>query len=158
MSNNLDYLDEQTKIIISNRDTEYSVTLKNGLGGQTEDAFEAMLGLLVAAGHHSKSIEDLIVQKAYEIEPPKMENEYAFVEELLDRYPNEYEQGFTKKEINNILKFFDIGEIAMDNYEDAMTGNTGALVDGEFLTYDTDLRRAIIAGLERRNLKTGEWD
>jgi len=163
MSNDLDYLNEQTKIIISNSDMEYSVTLKNGLGGQTEDAFEAMLGLLVAAGHHSKSIEDIIVQRAYEIEPPQEERivgEYDFIGKLLDRYPRKHTRGFTQNEqkgIISIVEFF--GEIDRKKFDDAMMGNTGALTDdGQFLIYETDLRRALICGLEGRDLKTGEWD
>ncbi len=159
MSNYLDYLNEQTKIIISNRDMEYSVTLKNGLGGQTEDAFEAMLGLLVAAGHHSKSIEDIIVQRAYEIEPPEEEDKYSFVEELLDRYPKEHERGFMMSEVEHILLFFSDGDFNIQKYNDAMTGNTGAVTDeGHFLTYHTDLRRALICGIEGRSLTAGEFD
>lgn len=159
MSNNdLDYLTRDTKIIISDSDKEYSVTLKNGLGGLTEDVFEAVLGLMIAAGHHPKSIDDIIVERAYEIEPQEevADEQPSFVEELLERYPRIHQHGFTHGEMEHILKFFP--KINMEAYNNAMMCNTGMIIENDFITYPTDFRTGLFCGLEGREATIGEWD
>ena len=151
--------DGTTKIIIKDFATTYTAKLSGFDGGHTEVMLDTVLSLIVAAGHSKQALDDLIVQKAYEIEPPQKESDHAFVEELLERYPKANERGFSADDISNILKFFGDDEINMEKFNDVMMGNTGAVTDdGVFLTYHTDLRRALICGIERRDLKTGEWD
>ncbi len=151
--------DGTTKIIIKDWATTYTAKLSGFDGGHTKNMLDTVLSLIVAAGHSKQSLDDLIVQKAYEIEPPQKENGHAFVEELLERYPKANERGFSPDDISNILKFFGDDEINMEKFNDVMMGNTGVVTDGGvFLTYHTDLRRALICGLEGRGLRVGEFD
>lgn len=147
--------DYAIKISIKNTNATYSATINDG--GTTDEVIDTALSLVVAAGHSKINVDDYIVQRAYEIEPPKQEKEQPdFVDELLKRYPRIHKHGFTHGEMEHILKFFP--EIDMDAYNSAMICNTGMVIENDFITYLTDFRLGLYCGLDGREATIGEWD
>ena len=66
----------------------------------------------------------------------------------------------TQKEIEELLK--DYPDISRKHFDDAMTGNTcqAKLEDDKWVivNYHCDVLKALIAGIEARNLSMWEWD
>jgi len=71
-------------------------------------------------------------------------------------YPTKNKEGFNPKEIEDIKKQFNI--VNENKFNDALTGITGLLDKGEFITYHIDVYHAILCGVENRNLKLTEFD
>lgn len=76
--------------------------------------------------------------------------------EYVDNYNRKHKQGFTYSELIDVLS--NIEGISMPHVEDAMTGNTGMVIDGDFISYTCDVKKAIQCGLEKRQLNVEEWD
>jgi hypothetical protein len=79
------------------------------------------------------------------------------LKDLVYNYPTKHEQGFIRAELQDILSKFP--DIRMDKYNDAMMGNTCMLdkIDGVII-YHCDVYKAILCGIEDRNLTLNEWD
>ncbi len=71
-------------------------------------------------------------------------------------WKTKYKEGFMPDELKEITDQFP--QMDMDKYEDAMMGNTCSVHEGRFCMYHTDVYKAIRCGLEKRDLKVGEWD
>lgn len=65
-------------------------------------------------------------------------------------------EGFTDPEIEQFLKNYP--ELDRQKFENALTGITCMMIDGEFVIYHCDIELAVICGLEKRELTDGEWD
>jgi len=76
--------------------------------------------------------------------------------QIVYTYPTKNKEGFTPLETAELLKLFP--EMNMEKYNDAMMGNTGMIIDGEFITYPCDLFTAITCGVENRNMTSMEFD
>jgi len=84
-------------------------------------------------------------------------SKYKELEEFIYNYPTENEQGFLDSELEIVLeKYPDINKEKVDN---ALMGNTGQISNkGKFINYHHDVLKAVIAGIENRELKVWEWD
>jgi len=81
---------------------------------------------------------------------------YEMVQNYLDNFVKKYDAGFTKDDINVIINYFDI--MNMSKFQSTLEGITGIVIEGEFVTYYTDVHKAILCGLENRDLTLTEWD
>ena len=80
-------------------------------------------------------------------------------------YPTKSEHGFTQSEINSLLSWFPT--INMEKFDNAMMGNTCMIEQLQFgincisdfvIHYHCDVYKALLCGLENRDLKVGEID
>lgn len=85
---------------------------------------------------------------------------YKELEDKVYNYTTKYKEGLTQKEIEELLK--DYPDISRKHFDDAMTGNTcqAKLEDDKWVivNYHCDVLKALIAGIEARNLSMWEWD
>ena len=79
------------------------------------------------------------------------------IKNMVYDYPTKSEYGFIQSEINSLLSWFPtIDTVKFDN---AMMGNTCMMTeDGKAINYHCDVYKALICGLENRELKLEEWD
>ena len=82
-------------------------------------------------------------------------------QELKDKvynYKTESKYGFSPNEIKELLK--DYPNIKMDKFDDALMGVTCMMNEKthESIIYHCDIYKALLCGLENRNLKLEEWD
>ena len=72
-------------------------------------------------------------------------------------YPTKNAAGFIKEEKKELLSHYP--DINLDKFYDAMMGNTCMLSpEGQTIMYHCDIYKALICGLENRNLRVEEWD
>jgi len=72
-------------------------------------------------------------------------------------YPTKNIHGFVNVEIEELISHYK--GINMEKFDDAMMGNTCMVApDGQAIMYHCDIFKAILCGLENRNLTTEEWD
>ena len=79
------------------------------------------------------------------------------INNLVYGYDTQFKEGFTQKEIDEILEKFK-GEINMEKYHEAMRGNTCVVIEGKVITYHCDLITGIRCGVENRSMTWLEWD
>lgn len=86
------------------------------------------------------------------------QKEYDDLQAKIYEYPTKRKEGFLPDEIAEILK--DFPDINMEKYYDAMMGNTCMMDNesGNLIIYHCDVFKAILCGLENRNLTVEEWD
>lgn len=65
-------------------------------------------------------------------------------------------EGFVQSEINTILK--DYPNINMKKFNNALEGITCMQINGEIVTYHCDIEKALLCGIENRDLHIWEWD
>ena len=83
--------------------------------------------------------------------------EYDKIEQFIYTYPTKNKQGFVVEEEQKILKLFP--EINMEKYHDALMGNTCMVSpEGQTIIYHCDIFKALLCGIENRNLTVEEWD
>jgi hypothetical protein len=78
------------------------------------------------------------------------------ITEKVYNYPTKHKEGFVQSEIDALLK--DFPNIDMEKFNDALMGNTCIMKDNEIVQYHCDIEKAIICGIEKRNLRGYEWD
>lgn len=78
------------------------------------------------------------------------------IENLVYNYETKSEHGFNNHEIESILLNFP--DINMDKFWSAMTGNTCMVEDNMVVNYHCDIYKAIVCGIENRDLTPYEWD
>lgn len=74
----------------------------------------------------------------------------------LDNFKTKYEEGFTESEIDLLLK--DFPNINKEKFYNALNGTTGIVKNDEYLSYHCDIEKALVCGVENRNLYSYEWD
>lgn len=67
-----------------------------------------------------------------------------------------YPEGFTGDEVDAIFKEYP--KLNTAKADSCLTGITGIMKDGQFITYHCDVFKALQCGLENRDLKEWEWD
>lgn len=83
--------------------------------------------------------------------------DYEILKDKIYNYNTESEFGFNPKEIKDLL--VDYPNINMDKFNNAMFGNTCMMNErDELIIYHVDILKAIICGIENRDLTVGEWD
>lgn len=78
------------------------------------------------------------------------------IHDIVYNFKTKNEQGFTKSEIEELLKEFP--NINMEKFSNAFIGNTCMLIDDEIITYHCDVEHALYCGIENRDLNIWEWD
>jgi len=78
------------------------------------------------------------------------------ISERVNNYQTKYEEGFTPSEIDELLKEYP--KIDMNKFNEATSGVTGMMIDGEFVTFHCDIVLAIKCGMEKRNVRGYEMD
>jgi hypothetical protein len=78
------------------------------------------------------------------------------IKTFIENYPSKYEYGFLETEIEEILGHYP--EINMDKFENALMGNTCMMIEGKIIQYHCDIVKAIVCGMENRDLTEEEWD
>ena len=86
---------------------------------------------------------------------------YKELESKVYNYPTKYPEGFTSDEMEKLLE--DYPNVEMSKFNDAMMGNTCMMKcedDGkmQIVNYHCDVLKALICGLENRQLRIEEWD
>lgn len=78
------------------------------------------------------------------------------IKEKVYSFKTKYKEGFTNKEIEELLK--DFPDINKDKFNNALRGITCMVMNKEIITYHCDIELAIRCGTENRNPKSYEWD
>ena len=71
-------------------------------------------------------------------------------------YPTKHKEGFVQSEVYAILK--DYSDVDMEKFNSALMGNTCMVKDGEIVQYHCDIEKALVCGIEKRNLRSYELD
>jgi len=79
-----------------------------------------------------------------------------YIEPILAGFDTKHELGFTQAEFKEIIS--NLPKINMKKVNDAMFGNTCAMIDEEIIYYHCDVRSAIYCGVENRDQTIAEWD
>ncbi len=83
--------------------------------------------------------------------------DYKIIKDEIYSFPTESKYGFNPKEIKDFLANYP--NINMDKFNNAMFGNTCMINErDEIITYHCDILKAIICGIENRELTIEEWD
>lgn len=78
------------------------------------------------------------------------------VRDKVYNYKTKYKEGFIQSEIDEFLK--DYPSIDMDRFNSALFGNTCMVLNKEIITYHCDVLKALLCGIEKRDLKPYEFD
>ncbi len=89
------------------------------------------------------------------IKETKEETEYQKLENKIFNYKTKYREGFIKSEIEQLLEELNINE---RRFYKALGVNTCMLIDGEVITYHTDILKGVICAKENREQNILEWD
>lgn len=94
------------------------------------------------------------MKKKNKIQP---KTNYEILKDKIYNYNTESKYGFNPKEIEYLL--VDYPNINMNKFNNAMFGNTCMMNErDELIMYHCDILKAIICGLENRDLTVWEWD
>lgn len=86
----------------------------------------------------------------------KKKTDTISIQERVDGFKTKHKSGFVKSEIEELLKSYP--KIDMEKFNNAMIGITCSGIDGEIIIYHCDVEKAIRCGIEKRSLRTHEWD
>ncbi len=75
---------------------------------------------------------------------------------FVKEFKTKNKEGFTWDEVKSILEYFP--SIDMDKFNGALFGITCMSINGETVIYPWDIEKALLCGIEKRNLKENEWD
>ena len=78
------------------------------------------------------------------------------LQKLVYEYPTKHKAGFLPDELKDIVSKFP--KIHMNKFNDAMMGNTCAMIDNQLVIYPCDVLSALRCGTENRDQKIDEWD
>lgn len=67
-----------------------------------------------------------------------------------------HKEGFLQTEIDTLLKEYP--DIDMEKFNSALNGNTCMVKGNEIVQYHCDIEKALLCGIEKRNLRQWEWD
>jgi hypothetical protein len=85
----------------------------------------------------------------------KKESEYEKLQKKVFDYNTKYKEGFIKSEIEHFLEELNINE---RRFYKALGVNTCMLIDGEVITYHTDILKGVVCAIENREQNSLEWD
>ena len=78
------------------------------------------------------------------------------IDKILNDFETKYKEGFTKEELNKLISFFP--NINIKAFNNSLMGNTGPIINDEFLIYKHDAQLALRCGLENRDRTFTEFD
>jgi len=76
--------------------------------------------------------------------------------DIVYKYPTKYREGFTKSEIEEVLKNFP--NLNREFFNKALFGTTCMMIDNEIITYHCDIENAICCGLKGTDVSGIKWD
>ncbi len=85
----------------------------------------------------------------------KKESEYEKLQKKVFDYNTKYKEGFIKSEIEQLLEELNINE---RRFYKALGVNTCMLIDGDVITYHTDILKGVVCAIENREQNSLEWD
>ncbi len=80
----------------------------------------------------------------------------VYNKEIVYNFKTKYKEGFTASDIDKLL--VDYPELNKDKFDNALCGITCDMRDEELVIYHCDIHKAMLCGLENRDLKWHEWD
>lgn len=82
------------------------------------------------------------------------------LQKVVSEYKTQYEYGFTKFEMEEVKSAVKehYPNFNEEKYNSCFYGNTCMFIDGNIITYHTDLITALLCGIENRNMKNYEFD
>ena len=87
-----------------------------------------------------------------------MENKAIYIskesDRIVDDFKTKHEQGFTSEEIRELIKFY---EFDSEKFYEDLGVNTGLLIAGDFITFCTDIEKAVRLALGG-TIHIYEWD
>ena len=78
------------------------------------------------------------------------------LEQKVYEFPTKNKEGFVKAELDTLLK--DFPKINTEKFNNALMGNTCMIIDDEIIMYHCDIYKALLCGIENRELRGEEWD
>lgn len=78
------------------------------------------------------------------------------IKEKVYNFKTKNKEGFTQLEINTLLEEYP--DINLDKFNNALMGITCMVIDDEIITYHCDVEKALLCGIENRDLRGYEWD
>ena len=78
------------------------------------------------------------------------------IREKVYNYPTNHQEGFVQSEVEALLK--ECPNIDMKKFNSALMGNTCMVKDNEIVQYHCDIEKALLCGIEKRSLRSYEWD
>lgn len=84
-----------------------------------------------------------------------MKADYKKIQKAVIDYPTKYKEGFINIEIVDLLENLNINK---KKFNKAMGVNTCMLIDGNLITYHTDIIKGIVCAIEDREQNSIEWD
>lgn len=76
------------------------------------------------------------------------------ISEIVNNYPTKYEQGFTSNEIQELLFDYNIN---FDLFFENMGLNTSSIIDGEFITHHSDIKKTLNRILDKRDMYSWQF-
>jgi hypothetical protein len=81
---------------------------------------------------------------------------YNDVAKTVDEFPTIHKEGFMNDEIETLLLKYP--KLNRDKFENALRGITCIVREGKAILYHCDIEKAILCGIEKRDLYNFEWD
>jgi len=78
------------------------------------------------------------------------------IEKKVRNFKTKYKEGFTQDEINTLLG--DFPDLDLNKFYNALKAVTGIFVKGKMIVYRSDIVTALHCGIEKRDLRSYEWD
>ena len=78
------------------------------------------------------------------------------IHEKVYTFPTKHKEGFVQSEVDQLLR--DYPDIDIEKFNSALMGNTCMVKEGEIVQYHWDIEKALLCGIEKRNLNNYEWD
>lgn len=78
------------------------------------------------------------------------------IKKYISNYKTKYPEGFNTIEIHILLNKFP--EINRKKFNDALFGATGIIKNNQPIIYRNDVYKAVMCGIENRDLRQEEWD
>ena len=84
----------------------------------------------------------------------KKEIQIGYISDIIDTYPTKYEEGFTNIEIQELLTEYNIN---YDLFYENLSVNKTIIIDEEFITYGSDIKRILYRILDKRDMYSWQF-
>lgn len=78
------------------------------------------------------------------------------IKEKVYSFKTKNKEGFVQREVESLLKHYP--NINMEKFNKALLGITCLKINEEVVMYHCDIEKALICGIENRELRYDEWD
>ena len=86
----------------------------------------------------------------------KMKSTQQKIDDVISAFPPKRDEGFTSAEIQLIASY--LPEMDMECFNNALTGITAKMIDGEIVIYEHDVHTALRCGIESDDMSMSEFD